>query len=268
MIVDNRAMHASNRISWARLALGLPITALALSFGSAFAAADGGLRDRFPASSITSTAKADAALAATGGAKERVEKEYRDTARECMKKFMVTACLDEARTQRRDRLADIEAIQVEATRFKRRDKADRVEADRAQREGNRAANAAADADLRAKNRRAYDERQAQAKREVADRTRTDAARVGRPPATHSPSIKKARPGSPEASAGQRARNAAEQATKVTDAAAHREQLARRHAEKEANRARRAQQQARKEAERKAAQPATGAIAVPAATVKP
>ncbi len=268
MIVDNRIMHSSTRHSSARLALRLSIAALALAFGSSTTAATSdGLRDRFPASSIDSTAKADAALAAVGAAKQSVEKEYKATAHECVKKFMVSDCLEEARTQRRDQLADIEAIQVEANRFKRRDKADRLEADRAQREGNRAANAAADADLRAKNRRSYDDRQEQAKREVADRTRTDAARVGRTSTPHSPLIKKPKPGSPEANAEQRSKNAAEQATKVKDAAAHREQLARRHADKEADRARRAQQQARKEAERKAAQAAAGAVDTPAAAVK-
>ncbi|MGI9026785.1 MAG: hypothetical protein ACR2GP_14630 [Burkholderiaceae bacterium] len=244
-------MHSSTRRSWARLALCFSVAALALSFGfPALAAASGGLRDRFPASSINSAAKADAALAATSGAKQRVEKEYKDAARECVKKFRVNDCLDEARTLRHDRLADIEAIQVEANRFKRRDKADRIEADSAQRERDRAANAAADADLRAKNRRDYDDRQEQAKREAADR-----ARSGRTSATHSPLVGKPKPGSPEANATQRARNAAEQATKVKEAAVHREQLTRRHAEKEADRARRVQQQARKDAEKKAAQTA-------------
>ncbi len=264
-------MHAATRNSSARFVLRVSLTALltaslaalALSFSSFAFAADDGLRDRFPASSIDSTPKADAALAATSGAKQRVEKEYKDTARECMRKFRVNDCLEEARTRKRDRLADIEAIQVKANRFKRRDKAERIEADRTQREKARAANTAADADLRAKNRRDYDERQAQARRERADRTRADTAKAGRTSAPHTPMIRKAKPGNAEANAAQRAKNAAEQAAKVRDAAAHREQLARRHAEKEADRARRAQ--ARKDAERKAAQTAAGASS---ATVKP
>lgn len=254
-------MHASHRHFSARSAVRLSLSTLALAFCfSALAAATDGLRDRFPASSITSSEKADAALAATSGAKQRVEKEYKDTARECMKKFMVNDCLEEARTLRHDRLADIDAIQVEANRFKRRDKADRIEAERARRESDRGANAAADADLRAKNRRSHDDKQEQARREAADRARVDAAKTGRTPGARTPSIKKPQAGSPEANAANRARNAAEQAAKVRDATAHREELARRHAGKEADRARRAQQQARKEAERKATQTGAGAPA--------
>ena len=231
---------------------------------TAVAAGNDGLRDRFPASSIGTTEKADAALAATSGAKLRVEIKYKAAARECMKKFMVSDCIEEARTLRHDGLAEIDAVQVEANRFKRRDKADRIEAERAQRESDRAANAQADAELRTKNRQNYDGRQEQAKREAADRARSDATRAGHSPAVHRPLIKGAKPGTPEAAAAQRAKNASGQAAKIRDAAAHREQLAHRHAENEADRARRAKQQAQKEAERKAAQNAAGATA----TVKP
>lgn len=217
------------------------------------------MRDRFPPSAIDTTEKADAALAASGGAKLRVEKEYKATARECMKKFMVNDCLDAARTLRRDRLSDIDAVQVEANRYKRRDKADRIGAERAKREADRDANAKADAELRARNRDAYESRQRQAKREAADRARADAARSGRPSAAHRPLISP-KPGSPEAHAAQRAKNAAAQAARIRDAAAHREQLARRYAQKEADRARRAKQKAQKEAEREAARRAAGATA--------
>lgn len=230
--------------------------------GVAPAAGAGELRDRFPAGAIDSIVKADSALAAADGEKLRVERDYQATARECMKKFMVNDCLDAARTVRRDRLSDIEALRIEANRYKRRDKADRIESERAKREAERAANAKADAELRARNREAYESRQRQAKREAADRAREGAARAGRPPAARGPLIKSPKPGSPEAQAAQRAKNAAAVAARIREAAAHREQLARRHAQREAERARRAQDRAKKEAERNAARHRGDAVVKP------
>ena len=253
MIVDNRAMYPSIRNSPLRFSSCICLT---LFFACAAGAAEtDGLRDRFPPASIDSNEKADAALAATSGAKQRAEKEYKASARECLKKFMVNDCVEEARTLRRDRLSRIDAVQVEANRFKRRDKTDRIEAERARRESDRAANAKADADLRARNRNNFDDRSEQAKRDAAERARSDAARARRPAVAHSPMVKVPKSGSPEANAAQRAKNATDQAAKIRDAAAHREELARRHAQKEADRARRAEQQAKKAAARKAAETA-------------
>ena len=251
MIVDNRAMRSSIRpVLRSSLVCFALFLAQLLPFPAIAADA---LLDRFPPSAIDSNEKADAALSATGGAKQRAESEYKATARECVKKFMVNQCIAQARTLRHDRLADIDAVQLEANRFKRRDKSDRLEAERAQREAERAANAKADAALRARNRQNHDDRQGQAKRDAAERARSEAARAGRAGAARSPLIKVPKPGSPEANAAQRAKNATDQAAKIKDAALHREQLSRRHAEKEADRARRAEQQARKETERKTAQ---------------
>ena len=249
MIVDNRAMHPLNRSAFSAC-----LACLALSFACASVAAEtDALRERFAASSIDSNEKADAVLAASSGARLRAEKQYKAAAQECLKKFMVNDCIEAARKLRHDRLSGIEAVQIEANRFKRRDKADRIEADRARHEAERAANAGADTELRANNRKNFEDRNGHAKREAAERARSDAARAGHPATAHSPLIKTPKPGSPEANAAQRAKNAAEQAAKIKDAAVHREELARRHAEKEADRARRAQQQAKKEAERQAAQ---------------
>lgn len=240
-----------------RPALRSSFACLALLLAFQAAAADA-LRDRFPRSSIDSIEKADAALAAADGARQRAEKEYKASASECMKKFMVNDCIEEARTLRHDRLADIDAVQVEANRFRRNDKAERLETERAKREADRAANASADASLRAKNRLSYDERQRQAKRDAEERARSEAARAGRVASPRKPQITSPKPGSPEANAARRAKNSTDQAAKIKDAAAHREQLARRHALKEADRARRVQQQVRKEAEIEAAREAAAA----------
>lgn len=260
-------MHPSTRTpsyrsAWQPCLALVFLSCVAVSIpGISLAAGPAGLHDRFPPGTIDSAEKADAALAATDGEKLSVEKEYQAAARECMKKFMVNDCLDAARTRRRDRLSDVDALRIEANRYKRRDKADRIEAERAKREADRAANAKADADLRARNREAYESRQRQAKREAADRAREEAARAGRPPAAHRP-VKSPKPGSPEAEAAQRAKNAAAQAARIREAAAHREQLARRHAQREAERARRAQARAKKAAERDAAQRPGGTAAKP------
>ena len=262
VIVDNRIMPAS-----LRFAFRCSLACFALAFACASVAADsgqlpGGLRERFPMSSIDSNEKADAALAATNGAKLRVENEYKASARECLKNFAVNECVGIARTLRHDKLAEIEAVVVEANRFKRRDKADRIEADRARHEADRAANANADADLRARNRKTYDDRSEQAKREAAQSVQTAAARARRPPALHTPLVKVPKPGSAEANAEKRAKNAGEQETKVREAITHREELARRHAQKESERARRAQERARRDAETQAAQKAAGTVAAP------
>ncbi len=213
------------------------------------------LRERFPASSIDSAAKAEAALAATNGAKVRVEAEYKTTARECLKKFLVNDCVDDARDVRRRRLADIDAVTVEANRFKRRDRDDRIETERKRREDERVANEKADGEQRARNRQAYADRQEQARREAADRAKSDAARAARPPGAHRPVVKVGPPGSAEAKAAQRAKNAADQAEKVKEAASHRDEMKRRADQKAADRAQRAKDKAAKEArEAKAAAP--------------
>lgn len=217
------------------------------------AAGPDNFRERFPPSSIDSNEKADAALVATSGAKQRAESDYKAAARECLKKFTTNDCIEQARTLRHDRLSEIDAVQVEANRFRRRDKADRIEAERARREADRSANAQADTDLHARNSKKFDDRSEQAKREASERARADASRAGRPAAPHRALVKVPKPGSREANAEQRAKNATGQAAKIRDAAVHRDQLARRHAQKETERARRAKQKEKKETESLATQ---------------
>ncbi len=261
VIVDNHAMSAFIR-TVCRTGLACLAWFLASTFAVvAMAAGPDNFRERFPPSSITSNEKADAALAVTSGAKQRAEKDYKAAAHECQKKFAVNDCIEQARTLRHDRLSEIDAVEVEANRFRRRDKADRIEAERAKREADRSANAKTDADVRARNSKNFEDRSAQAKRDSSERARSEAARAGRPTATHRPLVKVPKPGSPEANAEQRAKNATGQADKIRDAAVHRDQLARRHAQKETERARRAKQQAKKETESLAAQKSAGAVPV-------
>ena len=189
--------------------------------------------------------RADAALGATAGAKARVEKDYKATARDCMKTILVNDCLDRARLLQQKRLADIDAVELEANRYKRRDHADKLDADRSQREAERQARAPADADQREKNRKTFDDKQGQAARDVADRRKADAKRAQSPP--RKPTAKAQSPHAPEVAAAQRAKNATDYTNKVKEVAEHEGAIQRNLAAKAADRKRRADAKAAKDA---------------------
>jgi colicin import membrane protein len=246
-MVDNRRMNASLLRAFLPSTLrALVVAAVALACIPADAAkppAPGSLREQFPEGSIDSADRADAALAATSGVRARIEKEYRDDARECAKAFLVNDCLDKARELQRARLADVGGVELEANRMKRRDKADRLEADRARRDAERKTNASTDDAQRARNRQTFDERQAQAAREAAARGRKDQ----RPASAHKPAIRVPPAPNTATNTAQREKNAAAYATKVQEAEAHKKDVARRLASKAADRKRRADEKAAKDA---------------------
>ena len=252
LMPDNRAMRFFVRAVLMGAAL-VPAVA-----GAQSAPEPGSLRERYPAASIDSAERADAALAETGGAKAHVQLEYRNRARDCMATFAVNACLDSARALQRKRLADIDAVELEANRFKRRDKADRLDADRQKREADRAANAAADGDLRARNRKAFEDRQAEAARAATDRQRKDARVAGTPSKPHRSAVKVAPPADTDVNRAVREKNAAQHATKLVEARAHQAEIERRVAAKTAERKRHADERAAKEARAAAAAAAKGA----------
>ena len=262
-MVDNRAMRATGSPVHHRVGRAIAVGALALAaFGVApAAAADPSttpvLREQFPAGSIDSTPRADAALAATGSAKTALEKEYKAQALACAKEFLVNACLDRARVTRRTRLADVTAVELDAERYKRRERADRVEADRARRDVERTSHQAADDAQRAGNRATFDERQARTTRDTADRARSDARRAGSP--KKKPGIEPPSAAAVEANVRLRAKNAADHAKKVEEANAHRQEIARRVAAKTADRKRRADDKAAKEAAALSRQAAPAAV---------
>jgi len=199
----------------------------------------GSLRAQFPTASIDSVERADAALAATAGAKGKVEKDYKSDAQGCAKTFLVNDCLDRARELQRKRLDEITAVELEANRFKRKDRADRTEADRARREAERTGNQKTDDAQRARNRENFDSKQAQAKRDEAAKTKSTQDRK--------PAAKRTPPPVPGNDAAQRAKNAAAHASKVGEAKTHRTEIDRRVAAKAADRKRRAEEKAAKDA---------------------
>ena len=251
---DNRTMCPSIRRS-AFVALLCCLAATGVRAQVEAGPAPGSLRELFPPSSFQSNERADAAIAATSGAKSRVEKQYRVEARDCAATFLVNACLDQARARQRLRLGEIDAVELEANRFKRRDKADRIEAERAKREADRTANAGADAEQRARNRQTYDDKQSQRAREMADQAHSAGGRAGSTK-PHRPAIRIAKPDDRASESRQRAKNAADHAVKVAEAETHKMDIERRVAAKTADRKRRDDEKKARDA--KAAMP----VAVP------
>jgi hypothetical protein len=95
-----------------------------------------------------SVEQADARLEQVKKDREAVEMEYSASEQRCYDKFFVNACLDQAKEQRRMRLAELRSVEVEANYFKRRhavEVRDRDLEDRAQKDAAEAAFNAAQA---------------------------------------------------------------------------------------------------------------------------
>ncbi len=95
----------------------------------AIAGPEAELLARFPAKSITSVPRADEALDAVRPVRARLEQTYLDEQAACYERFLVSACLAEAKDKRRKALQVVRRVEVEARAFLRKDKAD--ERDRA-----------------------------------------------------------------------------------------------------------------------------------------
>jgi hypothetical protein len=125
---------------WIWLAAMLPCAAMAQDIGRPATIG----APRIPESH--SVEQADARLAQVQKDREAVEAEYSASEQLCYDKFFVNACLDKAREQRRMRLAELRAVEVEANYFKRRsavEARDRELEDRAQKDAAEAAYLAA-----------------------------------------------------------------------------------------------------------------------------
>ncbi len=73
----------------------------------------------FPAGSIQSLEQANTALTQAAQTRDQILARHAEAERVCYTRFVVTPCLDEAREVRRQGLAAIRLIEVEAARFKR-----------------------------------------------------------------------------------------------------------------------------------------------------
>jgi colicin import membrane protein len=82
-----------------------------------------GLPQRYPARSIQSVEVADQALADVAKERSRIETQFANDQRACHAKFFMTSCLDTVKEQRRQALAQIRSIEIEANAFKRQARA-------------------------------------------------------------------------------------------------------------------------------------------------
>jgi len=78
------------------------------------------LKESYPSGSIQSDKQADEALKQVQVARAKVAVEFAKDERLCRVKFFATACISEAKDQRRRALASVKNIELEANQYKRR----------------------------------------------------------------------------------------------------------------------------------------------------
>lgn len=100
-----------------------------LWIAAAIAGPEAGLVERYPEKSIASVQQADLALGEVKPVREEIERIYADDRKACFERFLVSACLAEAKERRRLSMHAVRRVEVEAKAFLRKDKAD--ERDRA-----------------------------------------------------------------------------------------------------------------------------------------
>ncbi|WP_426338994.1 hypothetical protein ACN9MZ_21820 [Pseudoduganella sp. S-14] len=122
--------------NWIWLAVMLPSAVLAQDIGRPATTGAPGTPETH------SVEQADARLAQVKKDREAVEAEFNASEALCYDKFFVNSCIDKAKEQRRLRLAELRAVEVEANYFKRRNAVearDRELEDRAQKDAAEAA---------------------------------------------------------------------------------------------------------------------------------
>src|SRR5271170_4900144 len=125
----------------------------AIAFAHNAAGADAtSFQSRYPAGSINSIEKADAALSAATAAREQVEKNYLAGQSICMHKFFTASCLSKVDEDHRRKVADVHAVEIQANRYKRENHQADVDAQRAKDAQKRDADADSDAAAREHNR--------------------------------------------------------------------------------------------------------------------
>jgi hypothetical protein len=181
---------------------------LATNFAGAQNVTQNQLTARYPSGSIQSTEIANQALADVDQQRAQLDRQYADQQHVCYTKFLATACLDAAKENHRQNLAQIHKIEVEANSFIR---------------GARVV----ERDKRLAEKRAKDANNPP--KPVAD-TATQAAQPS-PPTPHDAKPKQA-PKAEQLDAQQRADNVAAFEKKAQDAAARQRDVADKKAEKE------------------------------------
>jgi colicin import membrane protein len=101
---------------------------------------ESGLLSVYPAGSIMTNEKADAALATVDQFTASAEARYLDEQRVCYTKFFAQRCLDTAKDNHRVTIKAIRQVDIEANRYKRQARADESERSLNERNASREAN--------------------------------------------------------------------------------------------------------------------------------
>jgi hypothetical protein len=117
------------------------LLAAAVLLAGPYALAQTPMPERYPSGSIRSEQIADQALKEVEVERRAIETRFAETERACYDRFFATSCVQKAKDARRDSLAKLRAIEVEAHTFKRRQRADEHERAAAERTAKREAQA-------------------------------------------------------------------------------------------------------------------------------
>jgi colicin import membrane protein len=204
------------------------------------------LLGRYPADSIQTDVAAKAALKDVQEARDEIEARYAAEQRACYPKFFTTRCLDKATERRRQDLADVRKIEVEANAYLRKakvverdrklaEKAAQNESDAAQRAQQAQQHDATVSEHADQNERAAAGKEAQRQKRAADaeRKREDHAQREQEREAHA-----------SKDAEQREENVAKYNKKLKDAQARQADVAKKKAQRERERAVKAEKAAK------------------------
>lgn len=110
--------------------------------GPALAQGSGEVAARYPAGSISSVEAAERALAEASAARAKIEAEYAEEKRRCYPAFFMTSCLDHAAERRRQAVAQVRPVEIEAETFRRRARVEERDKELAERNARAAEDAA------------------------------------------------------------------------------------------------------------------------------
>lgn len=212
---------------------------LLFASGSSFAADGLPLHERYPSGSIAAPESAREALAAVAAERMQIQSRFEEEERSCQKQFFVNRCLDQAKERRRQALAPLSVLEIDANRYLRQDRA--RQRDMALEERRVRAEAEAARPVRARPDMPTPKRQEPAEQSsVQPRVQSASVAVAAPRTTRIKSVRPA-PSAEQALAEKRERdlNVAAYERKVQAARERQESVARKKAEKERARVERA-----------------------------
>ena len=223
------------------------------------------LLGRYPADSIQSEENAKSALKEVDEARDRIEQRYAREQRACYPKFFTTACLDKATERRRQDLASVRKIEVEAKAYLRKAKV--VERDRklAEKAAENEAGAAQRTQQSQQHEAAVQEHQAEIEQQAAGKEAQRQKRAEQAARKRADYAERERQRQANAAkdAEQRAENVAKYNKKVQEARARQEDVAKKKAQRERERAIKAAKAAKQQSQQQGQPPQDEPAAKPA-----